>query len=86
MRPHLRAFAQCQHRFGLGGAAYVYIADGQSHQGITHRAAHDVQGAAGPLKHRGGAMNPFCFAQHFFSLKVRNSLISPRTTSRALRQ
>ena len=38
------------------------------------------------IKTDGGAMDPCCFAQHFFSLKARNSLISPRTTSSALRQ
>ena len=84
--PHLRALAHRQHRFGPGGAAHVHVADRQTHQGIAHRAAHDVQGGISPLKHRGGAMDPCCFAQHFFSLRARNSLISPRTTSSALRQ
>ena len=86
MGPYLRALAHRQHGFGPGRAAHVHVADRQTHQGIAHRAAHDVQGGISPLKHRGGAMDPCRFAQHFFSLKARNSLISPRTTFSALRQ
>ena len=88
--PHLRTLAQRHNPLWPRRAAHVHIGQGQPHQRVPHRPAHQVDRLSRPLKNARHSQKPWrarqCIFLHRRSHRCSNSSSSPRNTSSAPRQ